>query len=505
MRLKNSIRNAIFAAVFQIVSLVLSFANRIIITRLLGVEYLGINSVFTNLVYLFSVAECGINFAIIYAMYSAMAKADDKKLIALIQLFKKIYFIIGTIILALGLCLLPFLNFIIGDNNISHVMLIYSLFLVNSVIPYYFASRKSVVSVAQKEYMLTIATNVAKIVQLGVQAVLLLVLKDYIVYVSAMVFMTLVANVATVFISNKVYPQQRCKQKYYLEKEEKRLLFANVRALVIANISGIIFNGTDSIVISHWMGLKAVGIYSNYFMVYTSLFSVLSMGINAITASVGNLGALSSSEEIYEKYKRVFYINFFVIALFTSEMLISFQDVMSIAYGSDLLLTLPEMLFVVLNFLLVSLRLPTLVFRNAIGIFKQDRYKGIFEVVINLTLSIVLVHYIGILGVLLGTFVSTILVSIWIEPYMLFKHGFKMKTREYVKFILPYMIFIVVICGLCFGSNYLPLEASIAKIAIEWVSLGIIVTVTYLLIFHKKPESDILKKMLSTFRHKKAE
>lgn len=503
MLLKNSMRNAIFAFVFQIVALGLSFLNRIIVTKYLGVDYLGINSVFSNLVYLFSVAECGISFAIIYAMYDSMAKADKNKLLALIQLFQKIYTIIGTVILILGLCLIPFLSFFIGETvNIKHTTLIYIIFLVNSVVPYFAASRKSVVSVAQKEYLLTTATNIIKILQLAIQTLILFLFKDYVIYIAVMLAMTLLTNFIIVIVSYKVFPEQKTRERYYLEAEEKKKLFSNVRALVISNISGIVFSATDSIVISHYMGLTAVAIYSNYYMIYTSLHSILYMSINAITASVGNLGATEEPETVYKKLKNVCYINFFVISLFVSEMLISYQDVMQIAYGSDLLLSKAEMAFMSLNFLLYALRLPVLVFRNALGIFKYDKYKGIFEVVINLGLSIILVRYIGILGVLLGTFISTILVSIWIEPLMLFKHGFKMSIKEYLKFVFPYLIYTTLICGIAYGFNYVNIEASILKIITEWVVLGIFVCLSYFIIFRKKPESMILNKMLEVLKIK---
>ena len=506
MLLKNSMRNAIVAAAFQVFSLLLSFANRIIVTRLLGVEYLGINGVFSNIVTLFSVAEGGINFAIIFAMYGAFAKAQDDKLIALIRLFQKIYTIIGLIVLALGLSLIPFLDFFIGDAQIDKPVFIYILFLATSAVPYFFASKKSVISVAQKEYLVTTLTNVAKLATLAIQTCVLLILKNYLVYLSVALIVTVVSNAAIVVLSYKIYPQQRTKEKHFLSAEEKKVLFADVRALVIANISGIIFSSTDSIIISHWLGLKAVGIYSNYFMIYNSLYMMFYMGINAITASVGSLNATSDKAAVYANYRKVFFLTFLVMTFFVSEMLVSYQDVIAIAFGEDLLLTNVEMLFMCLNFVLVLFRLPTLVFRNALGIFKYDRYKGVFEVAINLVLSIVLVNYIGILGVLLGTFVSTMMVSIWIEPLMLYKHGYNINFGKFFSFVAPYSFFAAVIIASAYFWNYSPLAPSYGKIAAEWVVTGIVSIALFFVFFGRREESGIIKNMLDTLKaafHKK--
>ena len=499
MRLKNSMRNALVSVFFQVLSLVLAFVNRIIITKLCGAEYLGLNGVFSNIVSLLSIAEGGINFAIIYAMYSAMANAEDEKLLALIQFFKKIYTIIGLVMIAIGLALIPFLTFIIGETEIKHVILIYILFLANSILPYFVADKKSVVLVAQKEYKITIAINIIKMIQLLIQIVILLITKEYFAYVLVMLVATLFSNIITLLISYKVYPKQKTKEKYYLRPEDKKPIFGNVRALLISNISGVVFGATDSLIITHWLGLAVAGIYSNYYMIYTSLYVILASGINAITASVGNLNSTSNKETVYDKFKEVFFIDFFVIALFTSEMLISYQDVMLLAYGEELLLDDITMLFMSLNFLLVAFRFPTLVFRNALGIFKYDRYKGIFEVIINIGLSIILVNYLGVLGVLLGTFVSTILVSIWIEPLMLFKHGFQIKIRNFIIFILPYLSFIAVVCTGSFLFNYVNIQSSILSVFIKWIAIGI-TCLTYFFIFRNKAESNIVKKMLQLFK-----
>ena len=57
----------------------------------------------------------GIGNAIIYSMYKPLAVGDEEKIKSLMSLYKKTYIAIGIFIAVAGLCLIPFLDFIIKD------------------------------------------------------------------------------------------------------------------------------------------------------------------------------------------------------------------------------------------------------------------------------------------------------------------------------------------------------------------------------------------------------
>ena len=108
-RTDNVVRNMGVGTFFQILSLVLGFVSRTIFIHILGSEYLGLNSLFTNILTILSFAELGIGNAIIFSMYKPLATKDTKKLKKLIKFYKKTYTTIGLIILGIGLLIIPFI------------------------------------------------------------------------------------------------------------------------------------------------------------------------------------------------------------------------------------------------------------------------------------------------------------------------------------------------------------------------------------------------------------
>lgn len=59
-RTKNSIINIVVSFLYQFVFVVLSFVARKIFIDILGIELLGVNGLFTNILTVFSLAELGI-------------------------------------------------------------------------------------------------------------------------------------------------------------------------------------------------------------------------------------------------------------------------------------------------------------------------------------------------------------------------------------------------------------------------------------------------------------
>ena len=93
------------------------------------------------------------------------------------------------------------------------------------------------------------------------------------------------------------------------------------------------------------------------------------------------------------------------------------------------------------------MRRTVLVFREATGVFYYDRYKPLIEAAINLVMSIILAKTIGIAGIFIGTIISTVTTSLWVEPYVLYKHVFKdVCIWDYFKRFLKYTLIGIIIC-----------------------------------------------------------
>lgn len=138
-RTTSSIKNATSSIITQVFTIILNYVCRYIFVRTLSEEYLGVNGLFSNILTIFSLAELGIGSAIVYAMYKPIATHNEEKIRAYVGFYKKCYNTIALVVLILGLCFLPFLNFFINQDssaNINNLSIIYLLYLLDSVFSY---------------------------------------------------------------------------------------------------------------------------------------------------------------------------------------------------------------------------------------------------------------------------------------------------------------------------------------------------------------------------------
>ena len=290
-RTSNVVRNMWVGTFFQVLSLFLGFVSRTIFIRILGSEYLGLNSLFTNVLTILSFAELGIGNAIVFSMYKPLADEDTDKLKKLINFYKKTYTIIGFIILVVGILIIPFIPSIINDtpNIKENIYLIYLLFLIDTAISYFFSYRTSIISADQKNYIVVMYTYIFKICQIILQLILLYFTKEYMLYLILQVITTFLTNLYLSNKSKKMYPFLKELGNNQLEKKETKKIFDNVKALFIYKLGSVVLNGTDSIIISKYLGLIVLGLYSNYYLLVSAITQILSQLFNAFTSSIGNL------------------------------------------------------------------------------------------------------------------------------------------------------------------------------------------------------------------------
>lgn len=139
-RTKNAIRNTKWGVLEKVVHIFLPFLVRTILIHVLSAQHAGISSLFSSILQILSLTELGFSNAIVYSMYKPIAEDDKAKVCALLNIYRKAYRVIGIVILALGLAVLPFLSRLVhgdvpADTNLYYLYLIY---LVNTVFSYFF-------------------------------------------------------------------------------------------------------------------------------------------------------------------------------------------------------------------------------------------------------------------------------------------------------------------------------------------------------------------------------
>lgn len=440
MRIKNTIRNGAWALICQIAAVLLGFINRVIVIRLLGIEYAGVNGLFTDILNLLSIAEMGIGYAVMYEMYKPMHFNDTKALHGLVFYYQKIYTKIGLLVCTAGFIITPFLFTIAPDAKpIPYIKAIYIVFVLNTSVIYFFASKRSLLNAAQKNYIEQIVSVSFLALQFILQFICLIFTKNYLLFAFCRLVCTLLSSCTIILISKKLFPFVASRQYEGLDQSTRRRIGENIRALFISNISGVVFSATDSLIISNFRGLAELGVFTNYTLIVNYLNTIIRIGINAVMASIGDLNAEKEISEVYIYYKRVLFLIYIVISIFCICFYILCNDFIMAVFGYEYILSKGIILLLTVNMYIVNIRLPSLVFRNAMGIFKYDKYKGIPEIIINLIISVILVRPFGIFGVLLGTTISMLIVSFWIESFMLYKHGFNKPFFHFIKYNFKYI------------------------------------------------------------------
>lgn len=129
-RTKNAVRNMIFGSILKAYQILLPFIMRTAMIYFMGVQYLGLNSLFTSILQVLNLAELGVGSAMVFSMYKPIAEDDSTTICALMKLYKIYYRIIGLIIAVVGVICLPFIPYLI-KSDIPKGMNIYVLYLLN--------------------------------------------------------------------------------------------------------------------------------------------------------------------------------------------------------------------------------------------------------------------------------------------------------------------------------------------------------------------------------------
>ena len=277
-RTKSSFKNIIFTVGGQLSKEVLAFVVRTVFIKTLATEYLGVNGLFTNILSFLSLAEMGVGSALIFSMYKPMADHDEERLKMYMAVYKKVYTFIGIFILAGGASLTPFLDVFMKERpNIPHLELIYILYLLNTGATYFFAYKGSIFNADQRAYIVTANTTLFNIVQSVVRIVVLLTTKNFIAYLSLSIIVVYIQNFTIAKKADKAYPFIKEKNVQKLPKEEAKTLSKNIGALLLHKVGAVILNSSDNIIISKFVGVVSVGLFSNYSLIINAVKTTFDM------------------------------------------------------------------------------------------------------------------------------------------------------------------------------------------------------------------------------------
>lgn len=431
-RTKKSVTNTTVSFISQLIIILLGFISRRVLIYSVGVQYLGINGLMTNILTIFSLAESGIGTAIGYSLYKPLAENNIEKVKSLMRFYRNTYRILAGMTAIVGLLFYPFLPIFLKDNTAPDANIIYFLFLGSSVCSYLWSYKVTLNSSDQNKYLYTIANTLTQILVLIVKVFILYFTQNYILYLCIELGSTLIKNIIFSIIMDKRYPYLKDKSVKKLDEVEKNTLFVNIKSLFFGKIGYILSQCSDNLVISSIVSITSVGMYSNYTTLISSVSGFVTTFSSGVTASMGNLIACETKEKSYEVYKKIDFINYWLYTFSAICLICLMEPFIMIWLGDDYVLEKGILIIAVLTFYLKGINSGIEIAKNAAGLYHPDRFVPIIEAALNLAISIVLAFRIGLLGVLIGTFVSFLCCSFWTKPYFVYRDVFGIEFSKYI-------------------------------------------------------------------------
>lgn len=514
-RVKNSILNLITGIGGQLLVILLKFITRTVFISTLGKSYLGINGLFSDILTMLSLTELGLDTAINFKLYKPLGENDYKRVRVLMKFYKNAYRVIGVVILILGLCLIPFLPLLIKDySSLAHIgvnaPLVFIIYLMQSVSSYLFWAYKSaIVKADQKEYLLNIANYAVTIATNICQILILIIWQNFIIYTAVLVLFNIIQNIVNAIIAQRSYPEVFQKEKESLSIAEIKDIFKDLGALFIYKVNTVVLKATDNMVLSAFIGIAIVGMYSNYLMLYTTITGLLNRVYGAVKASMGNLFAVADKAQCYKVFERM---NFITIVLYGTACVgiaVEANELINCWIGDSYIIPQPFSVLIGIEILLVGLKTNLGQIRNVSGAFRQMWFRPVLSIIINLIVSISLVQVWGIYGVLIGTIIADLSTNLAFDPYIIHKYSFEnykpvsvyyVKNLKYVALLFLVGFADMLICSNVFvGHGWLSL-------IVHCLICGISVPLVFYIVFKKTDECEyflsIIKRILNKITSK---
>lgn len=489
-RTKNATRNIIFGMILKIYQTFVPFLMRTAMIYTLGVQYLGLNSLFTSILSVLNLTELGVGSAMVYSMYKPIVEDDEKTICALMQLYKIYYRVIGSVIAIVGGFLTPFVPRLIS-GEVPGGLNVYILYLLNlsaTVCSYWlFAYKGSILQANQRTDMVSKVTLGTSTLQYAIQIIILFIWKNYYLYVIVMLLTQIINNIVTAIVAEKLYPKYKAKGK--LPRDEIKKINRRIRDLFTAKLGGVIVNSADTIVISAFLGLTVLAIYQNYYFIITAVIGFVAVFFSSCTAGIGNSLLTETKEKNFQDLNKFTFLVSCIAGICSSCFLGIFQPFMTLWVGEEYLLPFSAVICLVIYYYVYEINQLLNLYKDAGGIWHEDRFRPLVTAIANLGMNLIMVQIWGIYGVLLSTALSMLFVGMPWLFHNLFTTMFEKKHLiRYLVKVLQYAcvsciscVIVVVLCGFIKGSLFV----------VIFLRAAICVTVpclSYIIVFYKREE-----------------
>ena len=443
----------------------------------LGVKNLGLMKLFTQLLAYLNLAEIGLASASTYALYKPLAEKNYKQISIVINTITSLYNKIFLFILLVGLLLNPIIPFFIKDKMVDkNIYLYWSLYVISTALSYSFVKYSVLFTADQKFGFVRLIQGGSRIFCQILQIFVIIKLQSFLIFIMLLILDNIIQYAFYKFHYIKNYSY------IFKTKIKDKSITKNLKNLFWHKIAGLIVFNTDLILISKFISLEIVGIYASYQMIIQMIMTVINIVLNVLKPKIGKFIAENSKEKIFNYWKNLNILSLFSSILFSFCTYKLINDFIILWLGKDFILPKLTVFLIMTNLFVQCFRGITDIFKDGSGFF-DDIHLPISEAVINFVLSIILVQYMGLNGVIIGTIVSNILIICIAKPIMVFKRCFDKNIKDYIKIYGNYLILIIISLFICdFILKFISLKT--VNSWFDWIINGVIIgSITFIVVF----------------------
>lgn len=437
-RTENAKRSILWSCTNKMVLLVFPFILRMVFFRKLNADSLGLDSLFSSILQVLNLSELGFSSAVVYAMYSPIAHGDCDTVCAIVKFLKKVYFMIGILILSAGLLLMPWIERFIkgGDAYPANIYVLFFIYLLNTSVSYMlFSYRETLLTAYQRNDVASTLYTLTKTATYLIQIVIIITTKNYYYYAVCLVAGTIANNILLKIVSEKLFPEIH--ERGSISKKLRGDILLKAKGLMLDKICSASRNSLDSICISSFLGLSMNAKYNNYYMILAAAVSLLSMIGHSIIGGVGNSIVTETEEKNFRDMEKINFLYMWISGWFATCLFCLYQPFISLAYGSDMKLSQGSVCLFCIYFYVLEMGTVRGIYSDACGLWWENRYRTVAEIMANIVLNCVLGKIWGINGIIAATLISLLIINFAWGSHIIFIHYFKgISIKEY---FIPHM------------------------------------------------------------------
>lgn len=430
MRSRKAFLNIVSSFILQIVTFVCGFIAPRLIIATFGSSVNGVIASISQFLGYIVLLEAGVGGVVRAALYKPLATNDIHAISGIVKATEKFFRILAILFIAYSLIIAFLFPYLV--NNLFDHLYTFTLVVIigiSTFIQYYFGVTYQIVLQADQKGYITSTLQIFITIMNTLTVIL---------------FIKLGANIhlvklgsAAIFIIRPILLYLYVRKKYKIIKHQPPDNNAIKQRWdgLGHHIAFFLHTNTDIVVLTLLTNVKEVSVYSVYLMIVSGVEKLTTAFSTGLEAAFGNMIAMNEKKALNRNFRFYEFMSYNITTILftaTALMIVPFVNIYTKGI-TDANYTRPVFAYVLTAAeAIYCIRLPYHAVVLAAGHFKETRNGAFLEAFINIALSFLLVNFMGIVGVAIGTLAAMLFRTIQYAIY-LSKHILERKIWLFIK------------------------------------------------------------------------